>query len=84
MISGPLVIVFVLILMLGVVWLVEFVDAVKATRRDEQALREYLRRMEQREESSLIDDSPSPLPDEWRKPADVVPFPTDRTSGNAA
>lgn len=73
MISGPLVIVLVFVLMLACYWLVEFVDAVKATRRDEQALREYLLRMEQRDMSSLIDDSPAPLPEEWHAP-NVVSF----------
>lgn len=30
------------------------------------------------DETSLMDDSPSPLPDEWRKPADVISFTRNR------
>lgn len=30
------------------------------------------------DETSLMDDSPSPLPDEWRKPADVLRFNRNR------
>ena len=30
------------------------------------------------DETSLMDDSPAPLPDEWRKPADVLRFNRNR------
>lgn len=79
MIQGPLVIVLVFVLMLAVYWLAEFVDAVKAAKRDEQAIREWLLRMEQRDTSSLVDDSNTALPDEFKRP-NVVPFPGQKTA----
>lgn len=79
MISGPLVVVGVVAVILAAIWLMEFIDAIHKQRQAEREIAEFVAKMrahaaEHGDESSLLDDSPAPLPEEWGR-ARVFNFP---------